>query len=455
MGSFKAFNLDNKMIASLNRQGYVSASPIQSLVIPKALQGLNLVVKSETGSGKTHSYLIPLLAKLNRLDRANLYAVVIAPTNELARQIFTFTRMFKKEYGDIKVRLLTSETSERENISGLSITPNLVIATPGRLSSLFKKGHLNAKYVNTLVLDEADMLLELGYFNDINYLVNLFNRPQIMIFSATIKDNLRNQINKYIGADYGITSDKKLDTSSGVTHYLVDIHHQDLNEATLSFINIKRPYFLLVFASNKNEVNSLYNYLKKLKYSVTMITGDLTDRERRATIKRINNDEYQIVVASDLVSRGMDFKNVSDVLSINLPSDLTYYHHRAGRTGRFNQKGNSYVFYNVSETKRVNALINQGVKFNYLSLKNNELTIGKPLIKEFKHNKKIDQNLLRDIKKAKYENKGDKVKPNYKKKVKLAINKVKQKHKREVIRKDIRRQRVERYKQEAKNRNYE
>ncbi|MCQ2794640.1 MAG: DEAD/DEAH box helicase [Bacilli bacterium] len=455
MGSFKAFNLDEKMIASLLRQGYVSSSPIQSLVIPKALQGLNLVVKSETGSGKTHAYLIPLLAKLNRLDRANLYGVIIAPTNELARQIFTFTRMFKREYGDIKVRLLTSETSEKENISGLSITPNLVIGTPGRLSSLFKKGHLNAKNVNILILDEADMLLELGYFNDINYLVNQFNKPQIMIFSATIKDNLRNQINKYIGADYEITSDKKQDTGGGVTHYLVDIHHQDLNEAALSFIKIKNPYFLLIFASNKNEVNSLYNYLKKLKYSVTMITGDLTDRERRATIKRINNDEYQIVVASDLVSRGMDFKNVSDVLSINLPSDLTYYHHRAGRTGRFDKVGNSYVFYNVSETKRVSALINQGVKFNYLSLKNNELTQGKAFVKEFKRNKKIDENLLRDIKKAKYESKGNKVKPNYKKKVKLAINKVKQKHKREVIRQDIRRQRVERYKQEAKNKNYE
>ena len=373
MGNFKVFNLDNKMIASLLRQGYVSSSPIQTLVIPKALQGLNLVVKSETGSGKTHAYLIPLLAKLNRLDRANLYGVVIAPTNELARQIFTFTRMFKKEYGDIKVRLLTSETSEKENISGLSITPNLVIATPGRLASLFKKGHLNPSKVNTLILDEADMLLEMGYFNEVNYLVSLFTKPQIMIFSATIKDNLRNQINKYIGADYEITSDKKLDTSSGVTHYLVDIHHQDLNEAALSFIKIKNPYFLLIFASNKNEVNSLYNYLKREKYSVTMITGDLSDRERRSTIKRINQDEYQIVVASDLVSRGMDFKNVSDVLSINLPSDLTYYHHRAGRTGRFDQKGNSYVFYNISETKRVQALINQGVSFKYLSLKNDRL----------------------------------------------------------------------------------
>ncbi len=455
MGNFKAFNLEEKMIESLKRQGYISPSPIQSLVIPKALQGRNLVVKSETGSGKTHSFLIPLIDKLNRLDRSNLYGVIIAPTNELARQIFIFTRMFKKEYSDIKVRLLTSETSEKENISGLSITPNLVIGTPGRLASLFKKGYLKSNKVNTVILDEADMLLELGYFNDINYLINEFNKPQIMIFSATIKDNLRYQISKYIGADYEITSDNKTDTGSGVTHYLIDIHHQDIYQSAISFIKIKNPYFLLIFASNKNEVNTLYSLLKKDKYSVTMITGDLSDRERRSTLKRIKNDEYQIVVASDLVSRGMDFKNISDVLSINLPSDLTYYQHRAGRTGRFNNKGNSYVFYSASETKRVMSLINQGIKFNYLSLKNDELSIGKPFIKEFKHSKKMDENLMRDIKKAKYENRGEKVKPNYKKKVKLAIKKVKQKHKREIIRKDIRRQRVERYKLEAKNRNYE
>ncbi|MCQ2792349.1 MAG: DEAD/DEAH box helicase [Bacilli bacterium] len=455
MGSFKAFALSNTMIESLTRQGYLSSSPIQSLVIPKALKGLNLVVKSETGSGKTHAYLIPLLNKLEGLNRANLHAVVVAPTNELARQIFVFTRMFKREYFDIKVRLLTSETSEKGNISGLSITPNLVIGTPGRLTSLFKKGYLPSKKVTTLVLDEADMLLELDYFNDIDYLVTLFNKPQIMIFSATIKDNLQNRINKYIGADYEITSDTKKTTSELVSHYLVNIHHQNINEAVLSFIKIKQPYFLIIFASNKNEVNSLYNYLKQNKYHVIKITGDLSDRERRAAVKRINNDEFQIVVASDLLSRGIDFKNVTDVLSVNLPSDLTYYHHRAGRTGRFNKRGNSYVFYNVDTVKSILSLMNQGVKFDYLSLKNNELTSGKPIIKTFKHQRKESDELMRDIKKAKYENKGNRVKPNYKKKVQKAIQKVKQKYRRDMIKKDIQRQKVERYKKEAREKYYE
>ncbi len=425
------------------------------MVIPKALKGSNLVVKSETGSGKTHSYLIPLLNKLDGSNASFLKGIIIGPTNELCRQIFTFIRGFKKEFSDIKVRLLTSETSEKENISGLNITPNIVIATPGRLTSLIKKGHLKLDKVETIILDEADMLLEMGYFNEINYVMNLVNKPQVMIFSATIESNLQNQIYKYIGADYEITSDSKNKTSSGVTHYLIDIHHQDLNQATLDFIKIKNPYFLLIFASNKNEVNSLYSFLKNNKYKVIMITGDLSDRERRAALKRINNDEFQIVVASDLLSRGMDFNNVSDVLSINLPSDLSYYFHRAGRTARFNKKGNSYVFYNVDNTKRVESLISQGIIFNYLSLKNNELTIGKPFKKTFIHKKKIDEELLRDIKKAKYENKGNKVKPGYKKKVRLAIDKVKQKHKRELIRKDIRRQRVERYKEEARNKRYE
>jgi len=455
MDSFKAFNLKNKMIESLIRQGYKSPSSIQSLVIPKALKGSNLVVKSETGSGKTHSYLIPLINNLDGSNELFLRGVIIAPTNELCRQIFTFIKGFKKEFNNIKVRLLTSETSEKENISGLQIVPNIVVATPGRLTSLVKKGHIKLDKVSTVILDEADMLLEMGYFNEINYLMGLVNKPQVMIFSATIESNLQNQIYKYIGADYEITSTTNSKTSGLVSHYLIDIHHKDVNESVLSFIKIKNPYFLLIFASNKNEVNSLYSFLKKYKYKVIMITGDLSDRERRAALKRINNDEFQIVVASDLLSRGMDFNNISDVLSINLPSDLSYYFHRAGRTGRFDKKGNSYVFYNVDNTKRVIALMNQGINFNYLSLKNDELTIGKPIIKEFKHKKKIDEELLRDIKKAKYENKGYKVKPGYKKKVKLAIDKVKQKHKRELIRKDIRRQRVERYKAEARSKRYE
>ena len=184
------------------------------------------------------------------------------------------------------------------------------------------------------------------------------------------------------------------------------------------------------------------------------MTGDLSDRERKAAMKRINNDEFQIVVASDLISRGMDFKNVSEVLSLNLPSDLTYYFHRAGRTGRFNQVGNSYVFYNADDTKKIEQLISQGLSFSYYSLKNNELSEGKELHKTFKYKKKLDDELIKNIKKAKYENKSKKVKPGYKRKVRLAIDKVKRKHKRELIRKDIRRQRVERYRENARK-NYE
>ncbi|MCQ2794398.1 MAG: DEAD/DEAH box helicase [Bacilli bacterium] len=451
--SFKSFNLDSRLVASLTRQGYLSPSKVQELVIPKALKGANLVVKSETGSGKTHAYLIPLLNQQKRSNALFFNALIITPTNELARQVFNFLRGFKQEYHEVKVRLLSSETSEKENIVGLKETPQIVVGTPGRLASLFKKGHLKADHLETIILDEADMLLEMGYFNEIDYIMHLAHHPQLMIFSATIEANLQNRINRYIGADYEITSDS-MKTSRGVSHHLIDIHHQHVNEATLAFIKNKNPNFLLILASNKNDVNALYDFLKAQKFSVIKVTGDLSDRERRAALKRINQDEFQIVVASDLMSRGMDFQNVSDVLSINLPSDLSYYFHRAGRTGRFDKRGHSYVFYNTDDTRRVESLMKQGVVFDYYSLKNNLLTVGKPFQKTFKNKKKIDPDLLREIKKAKYENQGKRVKPGYKKKVKNAINKVKQKHKRELIRKDIRRQRVERYKAEARNRHH-
>lgn len=454
MANFKAFNLSNKMIASLSRQGYLAPSKVQELVIPKALKGANLVIRSETGSGKTHAYLIPLISDLERLNEPKLKAVIIAPTNELARQIFIFARGFKKEYPDIKIRLLTSETSEKENISGLKEVPHIVIGTPGRLVKLFQKGFLKKDFVKTIILDEADMLLELGYFNEIDYMMKLFSKPQVLIFSATISNSLNDKIIKYIGANYEI-SNGETKTSSHVKHHLINIHHQDIKNATHDFIRTKNPYFLLIFASNKNEVKEIYSYLKENKYPVIMITGDLSERERKAAIRRINNDEFQIVVASDLLSRGMDFKNISDVLSVNLPSDLSYYYHRAGRTGRFDKTGHSYVFYNPDDTKRIEALMNQGVIFDYFTLKNGVLEPVKEFKKTFKNKKKIDEDLLRDIKKAKYESRGNKVKPNYKKKVKNAIEKVKRKHKREIIRKDIRRQRVERYIQEAKNKHYE
>ena len=242
-------------------------------------------------------------------------------------------------------------------------------------------------------------------------------------------------------------------TASNVSHYLIDIRHNDVLTSLVEVIDCIKPYLLLVFASKKETANEIYSYLRARKYKAALLTGDLDARERKSIIRRVKNDEFTILVCSDMAARGLDIPDVSDVINVDLPNNLEFYYHRAGRTGRFNKTGNCYTFYNNDKTAKPLALIKNGVQFKYFVLRDKELVPGKGIEKSHPTKRKVDEELQNKIQKAKAQirSKDKKVKPGYKKKQKQAIEKVKAKHRREIIRKDIRRQRVERYKRENAN----
>ena len=444
--------MSNKMLAALNRQKYYDPSPIQLRSIPKALKGETLMVQSSTGSGKTLCFLIPIVEKID-LKNQNVQAIIVAPTRELAQQIYNFAVPFTKEFEGLKIRLLKAGEELESSLQGLKIAPHIVIGTPGRLKDVLAVEHaLALNNVKTVVFDEADMLLKEGYFDDIDTFALQINSPQYLVFSATLEANLAARLEKYVGPNIPIVNEEVM-TSSNVTHYLIDIKHEDINEAVEQFISIVNPYLLLVFASKKETANNIYAFLKRKKYKVGLLTGDLSSRGRKIVMRSLANDDIYILVCSDMAARGLDIPNVSDVLNVDLPNNSEFYYHRAGRTGRFDKKGNCYTFYNNDSTRKPLALVEQGVKFEYRVLKGNELIIGKPIEKSHPTKKHLDEELNKEIRKinnlAKASNK--KVKPGYKKKTRLAVEKAKQKHRREIIKKDIRRQRVERYKKENRN----
>ncbi len=225
MASFKTFNLSDLMVKSLNRQGYFKPSNVQQNVIPKALKGLNLVVQSETGSGKTHSFLIPTIEQIDQNDQ-NVQVIIMAPTRELARQIYEFAMKFD-EFNKIKIRLFTSESEKSQNTSGLSSPPQIVIGTPGRIKDiLVSEKVLRLDKVKKVILDEADMLLTLGYFDDIDEIIYNIKNVQLLVFSATIEEKLKFQLHKYIKADLSIIIENNR-TSKNVTHNLIDLKHRD------------------------------------------------------------------------------------------------------------------------------------------------------------------------------------------------------------------------------------
>lgn len=439
------------MLTSLDRQHFTMPSDIQLRTIPRALRGETLMVQSATGTGKTLCFLIPVIEKID-LKNQQLQAIIVAPTRELAQQIYDFAIPFVEEFPELKIRLFKSGEEKENTLKGLSIAPHIIIGTPGRLADVLGSSALSLKCVKTIALDEADMLLKEGYFPEIDKFATLVNEPQYLIFSATLEANLAHELERYVGPNTPIVNEE-VKTASSVKHHLIDIRHEDKLIALEQIIKCINPYLLLIFASKKETANEAYAYLKERKYKVGLLTGDLNARERKNVMKQIRNEDIYMLVCSDMAARGLDIPDVSDVINIDLPNNLDFYFHRAGRTGRFNKTGNCYTLYDNERTSKPLALANLGVDFVYLTLRDEKLVPGHPIEKQHPNRRKVDEELDKKIRKITAMNKGKNrtVKPGYKKKMRDEIAKAKQKHRREIIKKDIRRQRVERYRKENRN----
>ncbi len=450
--SFNGFSLSKKMVSALESLGYKDPSNVQNTVIPKALRGISLLAQSETGSGKTHAYLIPIIEKtdmtLNRVQ-----SIIVVPTRELARQTYDFARQFQRFYQNLRIRLYSSEMDVTQNEEGSNVPPQIIIGTPGRLKDLLVTKHITTlQNVRTVVLDEADMLLDMGFFADIEDIFAILKDPQIMVFSATLKQNLRDELSKFVRSDFEYESEKT-ETAASVKHHLVDIKHQGVVNAVYSFLNIRKPYLCIVFASTVQKVNEVSKGLKSFGIDSVYFSGSLDDRSRKKAIREIRSNKYSVIVASDLLSRGIDIPDVTDVISVDLPSDIDFYHHRAGRSGRFGKSGDSWIFYNSDSVKEARRIMDEGVQFDFYSLRNNELKadpVGLLPKTKLKKKKELPEEEKKEIQIAKALARPKHVEPMYKKKKQFAIEKVKKKYRKKAIQKSIRKELSKKYKNDSK-----
>lgn len=447
---FSSFNLKQDLVKALNSLGYINTTEVQEVVIPKALKGENIIVKSETGSGKTHSFLIPIL---NGLEFDNkIQAIIISPTRELAKQTYNFIEDFKKFYPELNAKIFVSGIDTTRNEKSISSGCQIIVSTPGRLKALLSNNHFDFTSLKTIVLDEADMLVDQGFIEDIDAIIGRTNNPQIMVFSAFFPAKVQYFLKKYISADYTIDMSQTNYTAKNVKHFFINGKHREIDDLVLEFIKIKNPYLLMIFCNDREEARHLYEFLSSNKLKVGFLSGELTVRERNSMLRRINNDEFPIIVCTDIASRGLDILDVTDVLSIKLPNNLEYYYHRAGRTGRNNKDGNSYVLYNSDQLSGLRRLVDEGLEVSFLKIVNGELITNKSPLEVKKKKKTPEQTELDvEIRKAVNRNKSKKVKPGYKKKVRVAVEKVKKQQRRKAIKKNIRKQLEEKYRNEARS----
>ncbi len=340
--AFSDFPVEEKLKKSIAGRGYLSPSPIQDAAIPQVLMGKDVVGIANTGTGKTAAFLIPLLQKI--LMNKKESALVVVPTRELALQIEQELALFAVGMGVTFTSCVGGAPMGRQ-IRALQYRNNFVIGTPGRLKDLIEQGVLKLEYFNTLVMDEADRMLDMGFVNDMRYLVKLMPAErQTLFFSATITRDIEKLIGEFLNNPVRI-SVKTRDTSKAVDQDVVrvapgadklDVLHDMLSQDEFEKV--------LIFGRTKHGVERLSNMLERRGIKSASIHGDKTQSHRVRALNQFKHNEVKALVATDVAARGLDIPNVSHVINYDLPATYEDYIHRIGRTGRGGKTGKALTF---------------------------------------------------------------------------------------------------------------
>ncbi len=368
MISFKDFNFHPDIDESIDAMGFTKPTPVQVSTIPIILENKDLIACAQTGTGKTAAFLLPVLQKIvEEDDFEGTKLLVIVPTRELAMQIDQHLQGFTYFIPVSTVAVFGGGAGDvwDQQKSAIASGVNIIIATPGRLISLINLDYLRAENLRTLVLDEADRMLDMGFYDDIiRIITKLPKKRQTLLFSATMPPKIR-QLAKKI-----LTSPEEVNISiakpaEGVLQgaYLV---HDEQKPALIMDLLRDKPELksILVFSATKLNVKQLYRQLKAQGFSCNAIHSDLEQHERVTVLNDFKNRKFQILVATDIVSRGIDIESIDLVINYDVPSDAEDYVHRVGRTARAEMTGVALTFINsrdVRSFKNIETLIDSEV----------------------------------------------------------------------------------------------
>ena len=371
---FNNYEFKKYIIHAINDLGFKELSPIQKMVLDNLSSDKNIIAMSKTGSGKTHAFLLPIFNNLDELDKT-CQAVIVAPTLELARQIYKMAQhiaSFSPEAITVKAYYGGTDM-EREMEKIKSNPPQIVVATPGKLVDLaIEENVLKIHLAKYFVLDEADMIAD-SFLEDVFKIAEKFKTAKKMVFSATIREELEPLLRKFLTNTITLQIEKKDVSSLKIDHYLIPVKYREKDSMLLELTQIINPYLAIVFANRKDQAQRLYELLKSNGLNAIALHGDLDIRQRKRIINEINALKYQYIVASDMVARGIDIEGVSHIINYELPKDFEFYIHRSGRTGRMYMDGVCYSFYEDMNEVYLDNLEKRGIVFDYLDIKNKEL----------------------------------------------------------------------------------
>jgi len=339
---FSDFLIDERLKNNIIEKGYVNPTPIQDKAIPHVLRGSDVVGIANTGTGKTAAFLIPLIHKVLSNDKENI--LIVVPTRELALQIQEELRGF---IGNMRLfsTVCVGGAPIGAQIRDLRYRNEFVIGTPGRIKDLIERKVLNLTFFKTVVLDEADRMLDMGFINDMKFMMALMPKDRhTLFFSATLSPEIEALIKDFLKNPVSI-SVKTGDTSKNVDQDVVKVARGE-NKLDILHTMLIQPDFskVLIFGRTKHGVEKLTNLLKDRGFKAESIHGDKNQSARQRALKTFKEDRTQILVATDVAARGLDISGVSHVINFDLPATYEDYVHRIGRTGRAGKKGKAYTF---------------------------------------------------------------------------------------------------------------
>ena len=427
---FTEFNFKDYIQEALKDLNFVEATEVQEKLIPVVLSGRDLVGESKTGSGKTHTFLLPIFQELDE-EADSVQAVITAPSRELATQIYQSARQIASfSEQEIRVANYVGGTDKARQIGKLeSSQPHIVIGTPGRIYDLVESGDLAIHKAHTFVVDEADMTLDMGFLETVDRIAARLPKDlQFLVFSATIPQKLQPFLKKYLSNPVMEQIKTKTVIADTIDNWLLSTKGRDKNAQIYEISQILQPYLAMIFVNTKTRADDLQAYLTAQGLKVAKIHGDIPPRERKRIMNQVKNLDFEYIVATDLAARGIDIEGVSHVINDAIPQDLSFFVHRVGRTGRNGLPGTAITLYQPSDDSDIRELEKLGIKFTPKMIKNGEFQDTYDRDRRANREKtkeKLDTEMIGLVKKKK-----KKIKPGYKKKIQWAVNEKRRKTKR-------------------------
>ncbi|HEO0408589.1 TPA: DEAD/DEAH box helicase [Streptococcus agalactiae] len=428
--SFKDFNFKPYIQRALDELKFVDPTDVQAKLIPVVRSGRDLVGESKTGSGKTHTFLLPIFEKLDE-SSDDVQVVITAPSRELGTQIYQATKQIA-EHSEQEIRVVNyvGGTDKLRQIEKLKVSqPHIVIGTPGRIYDLVKSGDLAIHKAHTFVVDEADMTLDMGFLDTVDKIAwSLPKDVQILVFSATIPQKLQPFLKKYLTNPVMEKIKTATVIADTIDNWLLSTKGRDKNAQILELSKLMQPYLAMIFVNTKERADELHSYLSSNGLKVAKIHGGIAPRERKRIMNQVKNLEFEYIVATDLAARGIDIEGVSHVINDAIPQDLSFFVHRVGRTGRNGLSGTAITLYQPSDDSDIRELEKLGINFIPKVIKNGEFQDTYDRDRRNNREKsyqKLDTEMIGLVKKKK-----KKIKPGYKKKIQWKVDEKRRKERR-------------------------